>query len=796
MQSPYPAAGLMRFRPVRDSLPAGDSGRCCSAGRRGVAGRLRVRHWISWACLGVLVLAQGVFAQPAAPPLRLDVELRETWPLLPGTSARGPVFIRGERIEGVVDREVTITGNAELRQQGTVLRTEALVYREDTQTVTGEGQVRLVRDGQVMTGTRFSLRLDTETGQLEAARFFLPDRGGQGSASQIQMLSRDRLRLLDAVYSTCRPEDPDWYIKASALTLEPSEGQGTGQAARVVFKGIPILGAPVFAFPLGDQRRSGFLTPSVSVTSRTGAEIRTPYYFNLAPDRDLTLAPTVMGRRGLQLGAEYRYLQPDYAGEIQGEYLPWDRVARTDRWLIDAQHRFSGWGGWSGLWQLRGVSDDQYLADFSRNIVASSERSLPRELIAVRPLAGGLLRARMLQYQNVLDARLVPPYDRLPQVQYTRTRRDLQGLDLSMLVDASWLSRDLAGSPEGLRLVLNPRVTYPIEGPGWFVRPSVSVHASRYELDFNPAGERQLSRVVPIASIDAGLVMERPLALAGRTLTQTLEPRLFFVNAPYRNQDGFPVFDSAPTALSEATLFSDRIFAGDDRVADTRQLTPGLVTRLIDPESGAESLRLGVAQRWFFSPQRVTIPGIPLRADTRSDILVAASGDLGGGHGFDAGAQFSIEDRRFPQLDLAWRWWPSADRIVNLAFRYRQYDYAQIDLSWRYPVASQWSALGRVNHSVLREQLDAGGLIRRVSPQLLEAVAGFEYRQDCWTLRFVAQNYLAAPSVRNSAFFLQLELDGFARIGLDPLAILVRNIPGYRPLGRASRVPSRFYGYE
>jgi LPS-assembly protein len=756
-------------------------------------------------CIAASTVAQPSHeAQQAPPPdrtqqapgiaLRLDPTLREA---RPQPDAPTPTFIRGDSIVGRTDRDLTLQGNAEIRRDGLVVRADRLTYYEIDQEVIAVGDVRIRRDGQVFMGPQLRLQLDANTGTVESPRFTLSGAGGgHGSAARLELLGRDRFALEDAVYSTCRPEDPDWFLRADELTIDEGAGEAVGTGARLVFMGLPLLALPNFSFPLGDGRRSGLLPPSVSITSRTGPELRMPYYWDMAPNRDLTVSPTLMGRRGLQLGGHYRYLEPTYSGEAIAEYLPEDAAAGRDRWFLHSAQQFRGWAGWTGAWYLRGVSDDNYFIDFSRTIVTTAERSLPREIHAVRDLGDWQLRTRLLQHQNILDARLAPPFDRLPQIQLSTQRRDVAGFDLRFHSDASWFSRDLPGSAEGARFVVNPSASYPVTGAGWFIVPRMSVHSTSYRLDANPFGPTQIDRTVPIASIDAGLVMERPFRFRGSDLVQTLEPRLFYVNAPFRDQTQIPIFDASVTTLSYATLFSDRLFSGDDRIANANQLTPGVVSRLIDPATGVETLRLGIAQRWYFEPQRVTIPGVPLRTDPRSDMLLGASAELGGGHGIDAGAQFSLRDDRVPQLDVAWRWWPSQARVFNLALRYRQLDYAQVDASWRQPVAQRWTALGRLNYSVLREQVDATGQVRSVSPQLLEAVAGFEYTSDCWTTRFVVQNFLAAEGQRTSAFFVQLELGGIARLGLNPLDILVRNIPGYRVLDRRQSLPTRFYGYE
>jgi LPS-assembly protein len=726
--------------------------------------------------------------------LRLDPEMREA----PRAGAgQGPVFVRADAVTSRVGRDTTLAGNAEVRREGTVVQADRMTYYQIDEEVIAIGNVRIARNGQVFTGPQLQLRLDSGTGVFESPRFTLPSVGGRGSAARVEFLGPERVTMTDAVYTSCRPDNMDWYLQAESLTIDETGDQGLGSSARLVFLGVPILAAPVFAFPLGPDRRSGVLPPTVSLTSRTGAEFRLPYYWNIAPNRDLTLAPMLMARRGLQLGAHYRYLEPAYSGETIGEYTFGDQLTNTDRWLLDSRQGVANLGGWSGGWHVRRISDDNYFVDFSRSIIGSAERSLPAHLYAGRSFGNWHFQASALQYQNILDARLAPAYDRLPQLQLSTLQRDRLGFDLALHSEATWFRRDLPNSAEGARMVVNTSASYPIERPGWFVAPRLSVNAASYRLDFNPRGDNDIDRVVPIASLDAGLVMERPLSIGGRRMLQTLEPRLFYVYAPYREQDQIPIFDSAINTINYATLFSDRIFTGNDRIANANQLTPGVVSRLIDPETGAETLRLGIAQRFYFDEQRVTIPGAPIRTDPRSDVLVAASGELGGGHGFDAGVQFSLRESRVPQLDVAWRWWPSQARVLNLAARYRSLDYAQIDASWRYPVSRRWSTVGRLNYSVLREQLVPGtGQVRQVSPQLLEAVGGFEYTADCWTTRFVLQSFVTADAQRTNAVFVQLELAGLARIGLDPLDILTRNIPGYRVTDTRRPTPSRFYGYE
>ncbi|HYF60498.1 MAG TPA: LPS-assembly protein LptD [Burkholderiaceae bacterium] len=751
------------------------------------------------AALATAFAAGSAVAQPSArgvpgSALRLETELQAG--NLDADAPR-PTFARGERIDGRTGRETTLEGGAEIRRGGTVVRGDRLTLYEADDEVVAVGDVRVAREGQVFTGPQLRLRLDANEGTFESPSFLLPLTGGRGSAERIDFLGRGRVALTRAWYTTCRPDDPDWYLKAERLTIDRNLDEGEARSATLYFMDVPVLASPYFGFALGDERRSGFLPPTLSATSTTGGEVRLPFYWNIAPNRDLTAYTNVSGRRGLQLGGIARYLGDTYSGTTTFEYNPQDLEARRERWAFNSLHNDLDVAGWALGWQLRGVSDDRYFIDYSRNILQSADRSLPRNVLATRGFGTWTVAAQVLQYQNILEARAAPPFDRLPQVTVTNALRDLYGFDVNFRADAVAFSRDLPGSAEGARLIANPSIAYPIGGSSWFVTPRASLHATSYRLNANPFGERDIDRVVPTLSIDSGLVFERDATLGGRAVTQTLEPRLFYVNTPFRDQSRIPVFDAGVANFNLATLFSENTFVGGDRIADANQLTAGAVSRFIDPATGIESLRLAVAQRLYFDDQRVTIPGVPTRTDARSDLLLGAAGDLGGGHSVDAAIQVSVADGSVPRAGVSWRYWPSADRILNVALRYQERDYAQIDTSWRWPVSARWSTLGRINYSVLTEGINpVTQQLGPLSPQLLEGVLGFEYAADCWLTRVVFQRFVTATQQRTSAVFVQLELGGLARIGLDPFDILVRNIPGYRPPSQRPVTPSRFYGYE
>jgi LPS-assembly protein len=745
--------------------------------------------------LAIAVIAQAgatVLAGEQVLILKLDGTLQER-----GGQGRDdrPVYGRGYRVEGRSGQDVTLQGDAELRRAGTVVRADRLTYYEADDELFAVGQVRVTREGNIFTGPHLRLKIEANEGTFTSPTYYLGLYGGRGQAERIDFLGPKRSRLIGATYTTCGPESPDWVITSRSLLLDEDIGEGSGTDSRLKFKDTLLLATPYIGFPLGDERRSGFLSPSFSITNRSGAETWVPYYWNLAPNRDLTVTPHLGVKRGAYLGADLRYLEPSYSGELRTEFNPNDPTTGTERYFFHSRHAVRNVMGWSGGWDVRGVSDDNYFVDYSRSITTSADRVLPRVISLSRGLSPDWAMAVSVQkYQSILDAR-PGPYEREPQMVVTFNRRDMGGFDLSSSFDLTQFRHPDPRRTEGLRMFANPRLSYPILRPGWFVVPRASLHLTQYQLTPFEAEGQDLSRSLPTVSLDSGLIFERDVKLAGTDFTQTLEPRLFYVRTPYRDQSAIPVFDSAPADFSFAQLFAENTYVGNDRIADVNQLTVATISRLIDPGTGGERLRGAAGIRQYFSDQEVTIPGLGARTDRRSDLLLAGSAMVGATSNLDAGLQYSLATSRLPRMSLLWRHRPTDGRVFNAGLRYRREQLGQIDLSTRWPVLGGWTALARMNYSFLAEGRDpVSGIPNSRGP--IETLGGFEYRASCWVARFVGQRFQTSLTEATTAVFFQLELGELGSIGQNAINILNRNIPGYRvPRGQSS-LQSDYFGYE
>ena len=730
-----------------------------------------------------------------------------------------PTFGFADRVEARTDAEVNFIGNAEIRRSGgDVLKADAMRYQTVEDELFAQGHVHVVRDGNVFDGPEMRIRLDDYSGYFVQPEFQLtgtrnrrisPERQiitasidplftyrepiasnragfpGRGHAERATFIDRDHMELEDPLYTTCRADNYDWYIRADTMSIDQTTQTGVARNAKIVFKGVPILATPYLSFPLDDSRKSGFLPPTLSVTSRNGLEYLQPYYLNLAPNYDLTVYPKVISARGLQLGGDARYLLPTLNGDIRAEGLAGDRLSNDkNRYSLSTLNNYSN-GNWSGYANLNKVSDDNYFVDFSRSIAVSSQRLLPRDAAITYNQPYWYATVHTLRYQTLQDpaSPIVPPYEQSPQILFHGARLDvLGGFDFTLDVDATrFVHPTLAG---GDRYVFNPSVAYPILRPGWFITPKFSFNTTHYSLRDQPVGSpTEYTRSLPTGSVDSGLVFERDTSIFGRDLRQTLEPRLFYVRTPYKNQDNLPNYDSGITDFNFAQLFAENPFGGYDRIADANQLTAAVTTRFINNEDGAEIFRAALGQRYYLSPQRVTLPGGAPIDSSRSDVLAEVSGSITKSLSVDAGVQYSQVVKGFIRSNFGVSYRPEPTKVFNAEYRYRQGDLEQVDLSAQWPLTRNLYAVARVNYST-----------RDRKP--IESLAGIEYSGCCWVVRLVGSRYVTGAQTATSTLFMQLELNGLARLGSNPLESLKRNVPGYQLVNPPPAAGSPYRDYQ
>ncbi|HEX7054176.1 MAG TPA: LPS-assembly protein LptD [Burkholderiales bacterium] len=693
-----------------------------------------------------------------------------------------PTTVDARTIEGVSDLEVTARGDAEIRRDDVTIFGDYLRYNQEFGRVDAEGGVRLESGPDHFSGP--SLHYDTRenTGEIERPSFYLErELPARGSAERLEFLGKDRYRLHDVRYTTCKPGQDDWFLEASRLDLDYERQEGHADAPRLRFFDRTILAFPFASFPLESSRKSGFLTPYYSTTSTRGFEVGIPYYWNIAPERDATFTPVYMARRGAQLKSEFRYLGHTYGGELKYEYLPDDPIFGSTRTGTSWQHRQNLLPNLTAQLDYNRVSDDRYFVDLASQVKQVSVGNLPQDAYLTHGLAlpyGGSLtsQVRVQKFQTLQDplAPIVPPYHRVPQVNVSAAYADVAGLaDASLPLE--YVRFEHPTLVQGNRTSATPTLALPILTPGWFLTPKVGLRAMAYDLDRPVPGSATTTphAAIPWLSVDTGLTLERPSSLYGEQGTQTLEPRLFYVYVPFRDQDDMPLFDTTLADFNYPQLFSENRFVGGDRFGDANQLTAALTSRFLYAD-GHEGLRATIGQRYYFSDERVALtPGTSLRRSNRSDILASLGGRFRTRWTFDLTGQYDPQSHRVSRYGAAARYSPGPTRVLNLSYRYQRDVLRQVDISGQWPIGGGWYGVGRYNYSFLDQRL-------------LEGLVGAEYNAGCWVFRAVVQRVQAAANVASTALVFQLEFTGVGQIGTaEAVSLLSRHVPGYSTVNRA-----------
>jgi len=708
------------------------------------------------------------------------------------------INVSAEQMTGRPDRQINLDRDVEIVRGTTTIRADKAEYRIIQDEVEATGHVWMKRLQDSYTGDKAIMNMDSGKGYVDSPTYLFGSVGGRGKAERIDFISDDQAQVSNGTYSTCEAVEPDWYMKASTLDLDSGRDVGTVHDGLVYFKGVPILATPWMSFPLSGERTSGVLPPTFGFTSTGGAEVTVPYYFNIAPNRDLTVFPRYIERRGLQLGFDGRYLGDTYSGETKIEGIQ-DQLTGTGRYSLSSLYVQKLTPELVFNWNLNKASDNNYPSDFSNLVTTATQRLLVRDVGLSYSHSfddffwGASAHATKYQLLQDVYSPIQRPYDRVPQLDATIARYDLGGFDLQMTSQFARFSNSYTDTTAysgamvgGDRMYVIPSISYPILRPGYYITPKASLNATSYRLNNVPGGApTDLTRVLPTYSLDAGMNFEREASIFGRDMTQTLEPRLFYVRTPYRDQSQYPLFDTNVADFNFAQIFSENRYVGYDRISDANQITGGVVSRLIE-ENGLERLRLGFGQRFYFTDPQVTLASsyaqynvynpdgtLDTIEGSKSDMLLSAGGQITRTLSTDNTVQYSETYGQMVRANFSVAWQPESKKVLNLTYRLDNTDgeLKQYDVSGQWPVSARWYAVARVNYSV-------------PDKTVAEGLLGMEYKADCWVLRLVTQRIPTASTQASTSFFVQLELNGLSKIGANPLDAITTSIPGYQNINK------------
>jgi LPS-assembly protein len=742
------------------------------------------------------------------------------------------IHIDSDEAEVDADRNAVLNGRVKVRQDARSVTADSVTYEDKTGHVAVKGSVDFEDP---------KLRVSSDTGSydingaanFDRANFQLMDRNGRGYAKDIDVLPDGKLSLSQVRYTSCPVGNEDWMLQASSLNIDSKAQEGTAHGVTMRVKDVPIFYTPYISFPVGDERKSGLLFPSFGHSGSNGFELQVPYYFNLAPNYDLTLTPGLLSARGVQLGGQFRYLSRNSHGQLDTTFLPNDAQLHSDRSYFHFTDITDFKEGLRFDTDIAMVSDSSYFEDFAVGSDQTSVTFLERRADLLYYDDAWRVRGQLQNFQTIditvpADQR---PYSRVPRIQ-GNALWPVPGTNFELALDSEAVNFVRETAPTGVRLNIAPEIRWSSRGRGYFFEPAIGYDFTQYDLKnaaaVGPNTSSTPTRTLPYARVDAGLVFERDAGSQGQR-TQTLEPRVVYSYIPYRNQDALPIFDTGLPDLNLTELFRTNRYVGEDRIGDANQVALALTTRLFDHVSGAQYLSATIGQiRYFTIPQVglpaaavaqssglsvVTVPGVnPLAlpgqalVNARGQILMIAPGQYVSGLPFQTFAAAGANQApNHPASDLVADVSVTAYKHFSFNFDYlwnpytSQTDKAEVSLQYR-PDPSRVVNIGyrfqqdALNQSVILKQWDAsiawpiaehwntvGRWVYSLKDnKTIEQVAGFEYKSCCYRLQLVERRYVTNRSGGlDTSIALQLELTGLSSVGKRADSFLEQSIRGY-----------------
>jgi LPS-assembly protein len=695
-----------------------------------------------------------------------------------------PTDIEGNTLSGT-DVAPQFEGDVALRRGDQFLGADKLTYDSEKQNYVAEGNIRYQDSSLRLTARRAEGNQAEDRHKIQDLKYQLVSRRGNGESSEID-LQGAKGSLHNSTYTTCPPGETGWKLKAKRIDVDSAEGMAVAHSAVLRIGKVPVLYVPWFLFPIDERRRTGLLFPSLAKSERNGFDYRQPIYFNIAPNYDATLQPRYMSDRGTLLGGEFRYLNTRGRGTLTAAYMKDDKLREDDPTIGARGHlSYNAFQNLTRNWQARAnlmfISDPRYFEDFSNSILGVATYSA-YSVASLNGRGRGWTAGLMADYWQLADYTLTDaslPYDRLPRAfgsWESGHKLFTVGVDAEAvrfvkdeaIFDPAQRTRVASG---GSRLDIKPYITMPLEGASWFLRPSVAWRYTAYQIDDVITRIARIpgtpTRSLPIASVDAGLYFDRAASIKGQSYLQTIEPRMYYLYTPYRNQNNLPVFDTAALTFSWGQLFRDNRYSGADRQADANQLTLALTTRLIRELDGRERLSASIGQIYYFDDSLVTLPREQPIDQGRSAWVADANWMPTDRWNFGASYQWNPKLREKDLVTVRGRYLFPDDGVVNLSYRYRRGVSDQADFSFLYPINDTWSVVGRDYYSILDHKP-------------LEQIAGVQWDSCCIAVRMVARRWVENREGELSrGFLLEIELKGLGSAGQDTRKTLRRAILGY-----------------
>jgi LPS-assembly protein len=714
-----------------------------------------------------------------------------------------PMDVKSNYAE-MYDNEIgDYSGNVKMSRADQQSISEKANYNSLSQVLDLHGDVYYREDELALHTNTAMLNLATDQAKLRDAQFIAAASPLRGRAKLYDRKSKTFSEYQDAAFTSCRPGNQDWVIHSANMTMDKTTGQGTAKNAWLEFKGAPVFYTPYMVFPIDNRRLSGFLMPSFGNTKYSGFRFSTPYYWNIAPNYDATIAPRELTKRGLLLSGQFRYLTEQSRGKIGAEIMPYDSQTQSTRYLGSIKNTSTITQSIHSNLDLNYVSDKEYFAQLGTALSFSNYNYLKSTGDLSYAGQGVSLVGSFANYQSINTTLFNTPlpYRVLPRINLN-LNHSFSFMPLNTAMENEYAHFQQSNMVDGQRFNVKPSITIPLQSASSYFTPKLSLQQTNYALsnvsssNTLPGAPNSISRTLPLFSADTGTSFERSLNIGNTELLHTIEPRLFYLYVPYSNQQNIPVFDTAQYDFQYYSMFRENSFSSSDRIQDANQVTTALTSRLIDDKSGLERLKLNVGQILYFRNRDVTlqygqtpVTGSQVQTNRTSNLVTELSSEITRQISATSGMQWSSQYNSVQRINGAIHYATKANEIFNVGYLYRtnpqvpdgSNNITQTDASFRYPIYDNWSAMGRWQYSLLYHETQ-------------DAFFGLEKENCCWRFRVAVRRYINNLANANSVvatnntltgtpqngIFFEFELKGLSAMGDDMDSFLRNEIYGYR----------------
>lgn len=736
-----------------------------------------------------ITLSANVFAQNAAPLCPPNKKLADFNVVEQAQQlANNVVKVTSNHSTVYQDQRAEFFGDVTIQRNQQWLMTETARINQQSNNIHADGGVRF-SDGYInVSGDSFDFFGQTEIARLTKTTYEMASTNARGQAEQLE-ISPSHVSLMGSSFTTCPTNEPAWQLTADRIEIDEQSDFGKAWGAKLELFDIPVFYLPYFTFPVNDKRKSGLLYPTLDSSSRNGLELAVPYYFNIAPNMDATIAPVYMSERGLMLKSEYRYLFDEHAGQVNVEYLPGDN-ARTDNadrylWHINHSARFNR--HWSAHLDVTQISDDNYLNDFGSDFAGRADTHLYRVAQIDYVDLNWHLRLRSEDYELLGQFR--NPYRTLPQLSIDYQSNKLEGFSLDWYNELTYFQNQEKTSDYATRLHSQPSLSYWLEQPAFDAEAELSYLVTHYRQQNDNANfDERVTRALPRARLRARVNLERFFDYNDTEYRQTLEPQIQYLYVPYENQQNIGIYDTTLIQDDYHGLFRAQRFSGLDRIAEANQVTYGVTSSLLS-KTEQEIARFSLGQIYYLEDSRTQLFGNqPQLTSNNSEWIADVNWAITPQWSVRSSIQYDTELNRTRKSQSAIEYRIDDSNLIQLNHRTAtnilNTDIEQMGAQAVWQMNKQWQVATNIYYDLTHSRIN-------------DAVFGIQYSSCCWALRVSAYRRInrdlesgnAAMAMMaaagNTAEFdngisLQFIISGLSSDTNSLLDMLEKSIYGYR----------------